>query len=51
MVALVDVVSDADRHRLVQATDLTNALRFYDTEYFKHSAVDGPVRGERGHSV
>jgi len=35
MVALVDVVSDADRHRLVQATDLTNALRFYDTEYFR----------------
>ena len=33
--ALVDVVSDADRHRLVQATDLTNALRFYDTEYFR----------------
>jgi nitroreductase len=33
--ALVDVVSDTDRHRLVQATDLTDALRFYDTEYFR----------------
>ena len=34
-VALVDVVKDVDRHELVQATDLTNALRFYDTTYFK----------------
>jgi len=33
-VALVDVVSDAGRRELVQATDLTNALRFYDTNYF-----------------
>jgi hypothetical protein len=33
-IALVDVVSDADRHRLVQATDLANALRLYDTNYF-----------------
>ena len=32
--ALVDVVSDDDRRELVQATDLTNALRFYDTSYF-----------------
>jgi nitroreductase len=34
-IALVDVVSDADRRQLVQATDLNNALRFYDTNYFK----------------
>jgi len=33
-VALVDVVSDAGRRELVQATDLTNALRFYDPYYF-----------------
>jgi nitroreductase len=33
--ALVDVVGDADREELVRATDLTNALRFYDTNYFE----------------
>lgn len=34
-VALVDVVSEADRHELAEATELTNALRFYDTTYFE----------------
>ena len=33
-VALVDVISDADRHELAQATDLTDALRLYDSTYF-----------------
>jgi hypothetical protein len=33
-VALVDVISDADRHDLAQATDLTDALRLYDSAYF-----------------
>jgi pantothenate kinase len=33
-VALLDVVSNADRRELVQATDLTNAIRFYDHNYF-----------------
>jgi nitroreductase len=34
-VALVDVISDADRRELVQATDLTDALRFYDPYYWE----------------
>jgi hypothetical protein len=33
-VALLDVVSDAGRHELAYATDLTNALRLYDHNYF-----------------
>ncbi|WP_077085776.1 Acg family FMN-binding oxidoreductase [Mycobacterium rhizamassiliense] len=33
--ALVDVVSDADRSELVEATYLTNVLRFYDTNDFE----------------
>ena len=33
-VALVDVISDADRGELAQATDLTDSLRFYDSTYF-----------------
>jgi nitroreductase len=33
-VALVDVISDADRHELAQATDLTDSLRLYDSTYF-----------------
>jgi hypothetical protein len=32
--ALVDVISDADRQELAQATDLTDALRLYDSTYF-----------------
>lgn len=32
--AVVDIISDADRHELVQATELTDALRFYDSTYF-----------------
>jgi hypothetical protein len=34
-IALVDVVADADREKIVRATDLTNVLRFYDTNYFE----------------
>lgn len=34
-IALVDVVSDADRRELVEATYLTNILRFYDTNDFE----------------
>ena len=33
-VALVDVIADADRHELVNATELTDALRMYDSNYF-----------------
>lgn len=33
--AVLDVVSDADRRELAQATDLTDALRFYDSTYFE----------------
>ena len=33
-VALLDVVSEAGRRELVQATNLTNAIRFYDYNYF-----------------
>lgn len=33
-VALVDVMDDADREELARATDLTDALRFYDSTYF-----------------
>ncbi|WP_322857795.1 Acg family FMN-binding oxidoreductase [Mycobacterium shigaense] len=32
--ALVDVISEADRSELAWATDLTDALRFYDSAYF-----------------
>jgi hypothetical protein len=33
-VAFVDVISDADRKDIANATDLTNALRFYDSWYW-----------------
>ncbi len=33
--ASVDVISDADRHQLVQATQLTDALRLYDPYYWR----------------
>lgn len=33
--ALVDVISDADRHEVAVATELTNALRLYDSTYFE----------------
>jgi hypothetical protein len=33
-VALVDVISDADRGEIAYATDLTDALRLYDSNYF-----------------
>ena len=34
-VALVDVIADADRQELVNATELTDALRMYDSNYFR----------------
>jgi hypothetical protein len=34
-VAVVDVLDDADRDEIARATDLTNALRFYDSAYFE----------------
>lgn len=33
-VALVDVISEADRDQLAWATELTDSLRFYDSAYF-----------------
>ena len=33
-VALFDVISDSDRRELVQATEITDALRLYDSSYF-----------------
>jgi hypothetical protein len=33
-VALVDVISDADRHEIAHASELTDTLRFYDSTYF-----------------
>lgn len=33
-VALVDVISAADRHEIAHASELTDTLRFYDSTYF-----------------
>lgn len=34
-VALIDVIADADRHGLAEATEFTDALRMYDSNYFE----------------
>jgi nitroreductase len=48
-VALVDVMDDADREELARATDLTDALRFYDSTYFETlQQWTAPFEGSEG---